>query len=59
MSWLSTILTCTIFTQDIQSVVQKFNVVGLIYMTWSAVKSRRMLVAHDIRKQESYRLNLP
>ena len=34
-------------------------VVGLIYLTWSAVKSGCMLVAHDIRKQESYRLNLP
>ena len=35
------------------------NVVGLIYMTRSAVKSGRMLVAHDILKQKSYRLNLP
>ena len=35
------------------------NFVGLIYMTQSAVKSGRMLVAHDIRKQKSYCLNLP
>ena len=35
------------------------NVVGLIYMTRSAVKSGHMLVAHNIRKQKSYRLNLP
>ena len=35
------------------------NVVGLIYMTRSALKSGRMLVAHDIRKQKPYRLNQP
>ena len=35
------------------------NVVGLIYMTRSAVKSGRMLVAHDIPNQKSYRLNQP
>ena len=34
-------------------------VVGLIYMTRSTVKSWRMLVAHDSRKQKSYRLNRP
>ena len=35
------------------------NVVGLIYMTRSVVKSGHMLVAHGIRKQKSYCLNLP
>ena len=34
-------------------------VVGLIYTTRSTVKSWRMLVAHDSRKQKSYRLNRP
>ena len=32
---------------------------GLIYTTRSDVKSWRMLVAHDSRKQKSYRLNRP
>ena len=35
------------------------NVVGLIYTTRSVVKSRRMVVAHDSRKQTSHRLNQP
>ena len=35
------------------------NIVGLIYMPLSAMKSGHMLVASDIRKQKSYRLNLP
>ena len=41
------------------SIMCRTNVVGLIYMTRSVVKSWRMLVAHDSRKQISCRLNRP
>ena len=47
----------SIFTYDIH--MCRTDVVGLIYATRSDVKSWRMLVAHDIRKQKSYRLNRP
>ena len=37
------------------STMCRTNVVGLIYTTRSVVKSWRMLVAHDSRKQNSHR----
>ena len=53
---LPTIPTRTVFTYDINNV--SYECCGSnIYTTRSVVKSWRMLVAHDSRKQKSYRLN--
>ena len=56
---LSTIHTRTIFTYNIHNV--SYDCLGLIYTTRrrSVGKSWRMLVAHNSRKQTSYRLNRP